>query len=208
MPFVLAALALAWGVMLLFGGTALDKGLLVLLYAGEEPRIAAAARFVTALGGWEVLLPLSGLGAIWLWWRRGWREALLLVATTVSGRLLVALQKDWTARLRPDAHEHLVPVQSLSFPSGHAANAAIVFLTLALLLPRPGWPRIVAVWAAAWGAIAIGATRMMLGVHWPSDVIGGWAFGLFWVALMLGLAGQPLTDGTDGPPGSFSLPKE
>lgn len=203
MPFVLFALALAWAVMLLFGGTGFDRGLLVLFYAGEREDLAAIARFVTALGGWEVLLPMSGLAAAWLLWKRDWRDAVLVLAAPLGGRLMVELQKGWTDRLRPDAHEHLVAVQSLAFPSGHAANATIAFLTLALLLPRPGWPRILAVWAAAWAAIAIGASRVALGVHWPSDVIGGWAFGLFWTVLMLGLAGRPLEDGTDRPPRSF-----
>lgn len=209
LPIVLLALALAWGVMLLFGGTGFDRGLLVLLYAGERPDLASAARLTTMAGDWEVLLALTAAGAIWLLlWRRDWRDAVLLVALTISGRLVVAVQKDWTERLRPDAHEHLVPVQSLAFPSGHAANATLVFLALALLLPRPGWTRIAAVWAAAWAALAVGVSRVVLGVHWPSDVIGGWAFGLFWTILVLRLAGHELDDGTEAASRSFSPVKE
>ena len=196
MPLALLGLAVAWAVMLLFGGMEFDRGLLVVLYAGDEPRLAAAARWATELGGGLVLLALTGFGVGMLLYRRAWRSAALLVGITLSGRLLVELQKDWTARIRPDAQGHLVPVDTLAFPSGHAANAAMVWLCLALVVPRRPRTRAFAVWAAAWLAILVGLTRVMLGVHWPSDVIGGWAFGLFWALLLLRLAGHPLGEGT------------
>ena len=192
MPFALLGLAVAWGVMLLFGGMEFDRGLLLFFYAGDSPRLAEAARWLTQLGGGIAMLTATGFGIGFLLYRRDWRSALLLAAITLSGRLLVDLQKDWTARVRPDAHGHLVPVDSLAFPSGHSANAALVGLCLALLLPRTPRTRAIAVWVAVWLAILVGISRIMLGVHWPSDVIGGWAFGLFWVLLLLRLAGQPL----------------
>ena len=196
MPLALIGLVLAWGVMLLFGAMEFDRGLLLFFYAAEQPNIATAARWVTELGGAAVLLPVTGFGAGMLLYRRDWRGALLLAGITLSGRLLVALQKDLSARVRPDAQGHLVPVESLSFPSGHAANAAMVWLCLALLLPRTARGRLFAIWGAVWLALAVGLTRVVLGVHWPSDVIGGWAFGLFWTLLLLRLSGHPLDEGT------------
>lgn len=202
MWFALAGLVVAWAVMLLFGAMEFDRGLLVYFYAGDSPRLAEAASWVTALGAGAVLLALTGFGAGLLLARRDWRGALLLAGITLSGRVLVELQKEWTARIRPDAQGHLVPVDSLAYPSGHAANAAMVWLCLALLLPRTGRGRGLAVWGAAWLAILVGLSRVMLGVHWPSDVIGGWAFGLFWTLLLLRLAGVPLgsSEGTPPPP--------
>jgi membrane-associated phospholipid phosphatase len=194
MPLALIGLVLAWGVMLLFGAMEFDRGLFLFLYAGDRPGLARFCAWLTELGGIRVLLPVTAFGAGFLLYRRNWRDALLLVAITLSGRLLVSLQKDWTGRIRPDPQGHLVPVESLSFPSGHAANATLVWLCLALLLPRTGRARLVAVWAAVWLALAIGISRVMLGVHWPSDVIGGWAFGLFWTMLLLRLAGHPLEE--------------
>ncbi len=190
MPFALAGLILAWAVMLLLGGMELDRGLLLLGYAGDRPQLARAARWLTELGGWAVLLPATALGAALLAWRRDWRGAVLLVAITLSGRLLVELQKIGIGRLRPESNEHLVAVDSLSFPSGHSANSVMVWLCLALLLPRTQRGRTMAIWAAVWLALAIGVTRVMLGVHWPSDVIGGWSFGLAWTLLMLRLSGH------------------
>ncbi|HWT13116.1 MAG TPA: phosphatase PAP2 family protein [Allosphingosinicella sp.] len=195
MPLALVGLLLAWAVMLLFGAMEFDRGLMLFFYAGNRADVAAVARWVTELGGAVALLAATGFGAGMLLFRRDWRSAVLLVAVTLSGRLLVALQKDWTARIRPDAQGHLVPVESLSFPSGHAANATLVWLCLAMLLPRGARSRALAVWAAVWLALAVGASRVVLGVHWPSDVIGGWAFGLFWTLLLLRLSGHPLDEG-------------
>ena len=185
----LLGLVVAWTVMLLFGGLEFDRGLLIFAYAGDHPWAAAAARWVTELGGMPMLFAVTGLGAAWLLVRREWRAAALLLSVTLTGRLLVSLMKDWTARVRPDAQGHLVPVESLAFPSGHAANATLVWLCLALLLPTDERGRGLAIWAAVWLALAVGLSRVMLGVHWPSDVIGGWAFGLFWTLLLLHLSG-------------------
>jgi undecaprenyl-diphosphatase len=205
MPVALLALALAWASALLFGGMELDRGLLVLGYAGGTPWLAGIARVVTRLGDGPVLIALTLAVAVWLGWRRNGRAAILLVAVTLSGRLLVELQKGWTARLRPDANPHLVETSNLSFPSGHAANTTMVLLSLALLLPLGDRVRAVAIWAAVVLALLVGASRVLLGVHWPSDVIGGWSFGLFWTLLLLGLAGHRIDDGA--PPSSGLPPR-
>jgi membrane-associated phospholipid phosphatase len=196
MPLALAGLALTWAAMLLFGGMEFDRGLLIVAYAGRDPKVTEAAHWLTELGGFPVVIGATIIGATWLLWRREWRNALLLVALTLSGRLLVELQKEWTERLRPDANEPLVVVETLAFPSGHAANATLVWLGLALLLPRAERARAFAVWGAVWLALAVGASRVMLGVHWPSDVIAGWSFGLFWTLLILRLAGHNAAEGT------------
>ncbi|MDP8993665.1 MAG: phosphatase PAP2 family protein [Pseudomonadota bacterium] len=196
MPIALFGLVLAWTVMLLFGGMELDRALMLVLYAGERPELAQAARIVTELGSGTVLLPLTAAGTLLLAVKREFRSALMLPLITLSGRLLVDLQKVQTARLRPEEHEHLVAVQTLAFPSAHAANATMVYLGLALLLTSTYPRRALALWAAVWLALLVGASRVVLGVHWPSDVIAGWAFGLFWTLLLLGLAGYGIGDGT------------
>jgi len=194
MPFLLGALILVWAAMLVLGGSDPDKAALLFLYAGGKPELIAAARTVTWLGGAEALLAATFLGLLRLAWRRDWRAAVLLLAITLSGRLLVELQKGWTGRLRPEDQEHLVATQSFAFPSGHAANATLVFLTLALLLPQTAPGRRLAVAAGAIMALAVGISRPMLGVHWPSDVVAGWTFGLLWTLLLLRLFAGPPTD--------------
>lgn len=199
MPFVLFGLAVAWLVMLLFGGLELDRALATILYAGGDPRLARAAQILSAFGSLPVLAAFTAAGALWLAWQRRFRSALALLAASVGGRALVEVQKLEIARIRPEASPHLVDVKSLSFPSSHAADATIVYLTLALLLTSLYPRRALALWAAAWLAILIGASRVALGVHWPSDVIAGWAFGLFWTLLLLRLTGHDLGDGTPRP---------
>ena len=200
MPLVLFALAVTWTVMLLFGGMDFDRGLLDVLYAGDRPpELTTAARILTELGGHKVLIPLTVAGTALLLVRGRMRSAAAFLVVSLGGRALVELQKLQTARLRPEAHDHLVEVQTLSFPSGHAANSTTVYLSLALLLTSH-WPRrAVAIWAAIWLSILIGVSRPVLGVHWPSDVIAGWAFGLFWTLLLLRLTGHDLGDGTPRP---------
>jgi len=191
MRLPLAGLALLlWAAMLAFGGgTDPDRALLLQLHAGGHPILVRAAWIVTQFGDEAVLLPLTALAALLLIVRRERHSALLLLAITLSGRLLVELQKIWIARPRPEAELHLVGTQTWSFPSGHAANATMVGLALALLLVRDPRRRLVALTGAASLAFLVGLSRMMLGVHWPSDVVAGWAFGLLWILLLLSLTG-------------------
>jgi hypothetical protein len=114
--------------------------------------------------------------------------------------MFVELQKGWTMRLRPDALEQLAPIQSYAFPSGHAANAAMVWLGAAWLVSRGRW-RPWAVAGAALVALVVGLSRPMLGVHWPSDVIAGWSFGLAWTLVMVRLSARL---GTSPAAGSLS----
>jgi membrane-associated phospholipid phosphatase len=193
MKAILAGLALIWAAMLWLGGDALDRAVLAFLYAGDNPALGRAARVVTELGSFPVVMTLAAIGALLLAWRRETRAALLLLALPLSSGLVVELLKRWIGRLRPHDQEHmLVQVQSYAFPSGHTTNATVVWLGLALLLVRGPRARLLAIGAAAIMAVAIGLSRNMLGVHWPSDVVGGWAFGLFWILLLARLARVPL----------------
>ena len=76
-------------------------------------------------------------------------------------------------------------MKTSSFPSGHATSSMIFYLTLALALTAgTRWQRVAAAGAILL-SLLVGTSRVMLGVHWPSDVIGGWAFGMLWVLLTL-----------------------
>jgi len=172
---------------MMIGGTGTaDKALLDALYAGHHPLLEPAAHVVTLAGEWQVQLGLTFAATLWLLYRRHTRSAFLLLTVVLVGRSLVELQKRGIGRLRPDDETHLVPVKSLSFPSAHAGNSMILFLTAALVL-APERHRPLAVALALLGTFAIGVSRPMLGVHWPSDVVGGWSFGALWVLTMLSL---------------------
>lgn len=180
-----ALLAALWLAMLLLGTGPLDRTVYEALYAGHRPGLAAAARFFTELGQPAVLIA-AGVACLLLLWMAGRaRLGLALLLIAILGRGLGEAQKYWIARVRPDLEPHLVAVKTNSFPSGHAMSSMIFYLSLALALSAgTRWAR-----PAATGAILlsllIGASRVILGVHWPSDVIGGWSFGLLWVLLAL-----------------------
>jgi undecaprenyl-diphosphatase len=186
----IVTLAAIWLVMLVTGGGWLDQAIYERLYAGRSPALVAVARFFTALGEPTVLISASIAAALWLWYAGHRHLPFVLLAITLVGRGLSQVQKVWIARVRPDLETHLVVVKSASFPSGHASSAMIFFLAMALALTAgTRWQRAAAVGAVLL-SLLVGLSRVMLGVHWPSDVIGGWAFGMLWVLLTLRLAGR------------------
>ncbi len=112
----------------------------------------------------------------WLAWSGRRRAALVLGATVLGERLIIDGLKLLINRDRPEFDIHPVATHISSFPSGHATNSMAVFLAIALIaVPRAN--RGPAVITAVALSLLIGATRPFLGVHWPSDVIGGWALG-------------------------------
>lgn len=184
-PRSVAALAVVWLAALLLGGggAAVDRQILSALHLQPQSFLVHPAIAVTQLGGWIILTLLGLSGAAFLAARKRMHDALVLIAAIVTARALVELQKPIFARARPDV-QHLVDVSSLSFPSGHAANATVTYMMLAALLfgTRP------ALLGAMLLAVLVGFSRVMLGVHWPSDVIGGWAFGLLWTLAFVRLS--------------------
>ncbi|MFW2828666.1 phosphatase PAP2 family protein [Sphingomonas sp. ID0503] len=131
---------------------------------------------LTRLGNFVVLGPLALAVAAWLLWRRRFLVALWLLATCIIARAAAALLKLAFGRPRPDLAEHLDRVHSLSFPSAHATNTMATFLAIALALRLPLWPAVLL-------SLVVGVSRVALGVHWPSDVAGGWALGALVVLL-------------------------
>ena len=188
LALALAGLALVWGAMLWLGTGTLDHLVLDALYAGGDRVRSVAALIVTRLGDPDLLLLVTGVAALLLIALRRAPDAALLLAISLSGRLLVNVQKAWIARPRPDAHLHLIGTRTDSFPSGHAACAILVWVTLALLVPRGSRLRRPAIGAAILASFLAGISRPMLGVHYPSDVVAGWALGLFWILLLLRLS--------------------
>jgi undecaprenyl-diphosphatase len=182
------ALAVIWLAMLVLGAGALDRSVYEALYVGQRPALIPVARALTFLGEPTVLIGAGLVWALWLWWTARARLAITLVLIVLIGRCLSEAQKFSIGRVRPDVEPHLVIVQTSSFPSGHATSSMVFYLTFALTLTAgTRWHR-AAVAGAVLLSLLIGTSRVMLGVHWPSDVIGGWAFGMLWVLLSLPLA--------------------
>jgi undecaprenyl-diphosphatase len=148
-------------------------------------------RDFTALGsaGVLVFLTLSVVGYLILLQRYA---LALLVVVAVSGGLLLSLPlKSALDRQRPDLAPALTEAQFASFPSGHSMAAAATYLTLGALLARVQPRRRLRIYFLALAMLVtllVGASRVYLGVHWPTDVLAGWTAGATW-ALLCGLAG-------------------
>ncbi|MEU4356135.1 phosphatase PAP2 family protein [Streptomyces virginiae] len=117
---------------------------------------------------------------VWLLTRRAWRLATWAGVTATSGALIGFLVKNAVERARPHLPEPVAHAPGFSFPSGHAMTAmtscAVLLLVLLPLVPRPWRPL---PWALATTAVlGVGYTRVALGVHWVSDVVGGWLLGI------------------------------
>jgi undecaprenyl-diphosphatase len=147
-----------------------------------SPRETGWTILLTHAGGAPFLLTVAGVGVLALLLQGKRSNALLLALTVLGGRLGVELIKLAVDRPRPAFDAHPVAVFSQSFPSGHAANSTITYLALALFAAPERWRRPAAVGAMLL-ALAIGTTRPVLGVHWPSDVAGGWIYGLLVIFL-------------------------
>ena len=188
-----AVLVIVFGAALAVGGPGSNADRALIAAAGW-PELTPAARFFTRLADWWVALLIAAVCAAVLAHRGHARRGLLLLGLLISGRLLVELMKLAFDRGRPDPAGHEVAVHSMAFPSGHSANAMMLGLGLALLLPLGRRARVAALAAALGFALAIGASRVVLGVHWPSDVMGGWSFGALWTLLLLRLFGGTSPD--------------
>jgi undecaprenyl-diphosphatase len=138
---------------------------------------------ITALGGVTVLTLMTVMGTAFLLLSRQKAIALFMFLSIAGGWLLSSLLKLGVARPRPDIVPHLVEVSDLSFPSGHAMLSAVTYLTLGALLSRAQpyrSTRIFLISAAIFLTVIIGFSRVYLGVHYPTDVLGGWCAGATW----------------------------
>ena len=143
------------------------------------------ARDFTALGGSPVLLALVAATTIYLLLARRRRAALFVLVATGGGQLLSSGFKAVFQRPRPALVPHGVFVYSASFPSGHAMMSAVTYLTLGALLARLHRPPALKAFCLGLAAVltlVVGASRVYLGVHWPTDVLAGWAAGSVWAS--------------------------
>jgi undecaprenyl-diphosphatase len=170
-----------------------DERVLLLLRDPTDPSqpigpawLQAAALDFTALGSGFVLGLIVFAIVGFLLFQGTYRTAVFVLVATTSGSALNTLLKEVFGRPRPEVVPHLRDVFSLSFPSGHAMTSAAVFLTLGALLMRITERRITKVYCMGMAmllTVLVGSTRVYLGVHYPTDVLGGWLAGMSWALI-------------------------
>ena len=147
------------------------------------PWLQEAARDVTSLGSIIVLLIITFAVAGYLFLARKPGVAWLMLIAVFGGLVLNNFLKFVFARPRPDVVSHAPRVFTTSFPSGHATLSAITYLTIAALLARAYPSPILDLYfmlLAALLTVLIGLSRIYLGVHFPTDILGGWCIGTAW----------------------------
>jgi undecaprenyl-diphosphatase len=166
-----------------------DRPVLEFFVHHRQPWLTSVVTEITALGSGPVLIPLVvvvGVG----WWarRRTSRPLWMLAAAYLGGNGLSSIVKELSGRPRPPGALAVHHFAGLAFPSGHATQATAVWGMLAALFAATAtrWSTKRAAWSAAVLVTAlVGVSRLYLGAHWLTDVLGGWALGALWLAALL-----------------------
>ncbi|MGY1894505.1 phosphatase PAP2 family protein [Nocardia gipuzkoensis] len=209
---VVCAAVLTAGVVGDGGPGRIDRGMADWAIAQRNDALTPIAVVVSVLGGTLAMTALATVACLVLSWRRRWTSAALVAITGLGGGLLVRGGKRLTDRDRPPVEDHLISVSNQAYPSGHGMGSFVVVgIVLVVALPSMHGPllRAWATIAAAVFVVAVGLSRVYLGVHWTTDVLGAWCFGALWLILCLSVyryfvpAGGPVgghgrRDSTDG----------
>ena len=189
---LLALLVLAWLAVSVWSRSAvfLDEPIRSAVHSLASPALTAVMRVLTNLGARAFLIPAGIVAAALLLWNRKRREAALLGAAVTGGTLVSEALKLLFRRARPDPFFGFEAPHSYAFPSGHAVSSVCFYGVLALLLAQTLRSRgaRAALWTVAVAlAGLVGLSRVYLGVHYPSDVLGGYALAVVWVAAVRAL---------------------
>ena len=193
--FVLALLATGAFVLLarvVMGGWTqrIDETVLRWFAEHRTPWLDEVMLEITILGSGPVLTVVVLVASVFLWLTRHRWSVYILLSGIIGGQIANSMLKNYFDRPRPATVTHIDQVGPLSFPSGHAMTSMIVYGSIAFLVSRlePGRRlRYGTLIVASLLILLIGTSRMYLGVHYPSDVIGGYIAGLAWIGFVVSL---------------------
>ena len=144
------------------------------------------ARDVTALGSVAALMIFTATMAGYLYFAKQPWIALFVLVAVLSGTAVSTVMKSGFDRPRPELVPHETRIYTKSFPSGHSAMSSLVYLTLGAVMARAERSRKTRAFlltVPVFLLLIVGISRVYLGVHWPTDVLAGWAFGVSWAAV-------------------------
>lgn len=172
------------------GVAGLDRPVLNQLMSWRTPRLDSALTAYTALGGTAVMpFVAAAAAALLCWWWRRWTPALLMAIAAGGSLAMTVIGKHTIDRARPPTSLAVPPFESSpSFPSGHTLNSWVILLLIAYLVcvrvDRAAL-RVLVTGVAVALALAMGASRVFLGLHWFTDVLVGWTLGSAWLIVVV-----------------------
>ncbi|NJK47623.1 phosphatase PAP2 family protein [Candidatus Gracilibacteria bacterium] len=172
------------------GSLSWDISILLAIHQIAQTRLDSFAAMLTELGTSWGVVPVTAIIALILLLLRQWLQSLYLLTTVLGGYAISVTVKTLLHRARPSLWELSYPLPSdYAFPSGHAMSSMTLVVALIVLSWGSRWSASISIFGTIF-AVAIGWTRMYLGVHFPSDVLGGWMLAIAWgigVSLLLGM---------------------
>lgn len=168
-----------------------------------RPAVVTVSTWLRVLGGGVMATVIATSATLLLAWRRRWAAAVFVACCGLGGVLMNTALKQVVDRPRATEPPPLALEDSLSFPSGHAMAAVYVFGAIGIVAWRAGdrWSRALAVLLWVTG-LAISVSRVLLGVHYVSDIVAAWSFAAAWVlvvaaVVLVGRDGRPLAGPLD-----------
>jgi membrane-associated phospholipid phosphatase len=194
---------LLWSVLAHSGLTLADQDIATFIAGHRVSWLTPAVQLVTWLGSTFFIIPFGLVVGGVLWRRRGtWRPFAMTAAALLGAAGLYDIVKPAVSRARPPAALQVGgPEIGRSFPSGHSTQSIAFYgmLAIVLIMCAPAIRRWIFAIGAALVILVVGASRLYLGVHWLTDVLGGYALGLTWVAVVM-ITSQMLESRRQRPP--------
>ncbi len=161
------------------GGFPWDLPILVTVHSLARPQLDEFAVLLSKLGSFWTVLPMLIAIALILLGQRRWRSLIYLLITASGSAIINRTAKEFWHRVRPDLWVSAAPEFDYSFPSGHAMTSMTLVAILVILTWDSVWCWLTVMLGSLY-ILAIGWTRLYLGVHFPSDIIAGWLVAIAW----------------------------
>ncbi len=164
-----------------------DNAILKRIYEIRENSLTQSMIDITSLGSVSVISLLISIIVIFLISHKDWNGVFYLLVVALGSLVIPVFLKNYFSRVRPDILERLVIVKNSSFPSGHSFGATVTYLSFVFLLSRELKDiklEVLYYSLAAFIIALVGASRMYLGVHYPTDIFGGVVVGIIWFSMV------------------------
>ncbi|MBD2360605.1 phosphatase PAP2 family protein [Anabaena minutissima FACHB-250] len=173
------------------GGFPWDLQILVMVHSLAQSQLDVFAAILTKFGSFRTILPILSVIVLILLVQSRWRSLTYLLITAAGSATINRTAKEFWHRVRPDLWTSVAPEFDYSFPSGHAMTSMTLIAILVVLTWGSSWRWLTVILGSMY-LLAIGWTRLYLGVHFPSDIIAGWMVAIAW-AIGVSLIIRPLS---------------